>query len=99
MEICADGSCAGGWGGTSFASPIRAGFIALANEQALADGKPLVGFINPHIYHLGRLADYSHWFHDITRGTSGIFSCTPSYDLVTGLGSPNGQGLIYQLIQ
>jgi subtilase family serine protease len=99
MEICADGRCSGGSGGTSFASPIWAGFIALANEEASIQGKPVVGFINPRIYALGHEAGDSNWFHDITVGESGIFSCEPSYDLVTGLGSPQGQALILRLIE
>jgi kumamolisin len=94
MMVCADGSCTGGYGGTSFASPIWAGFIALVNEYAVAHGKAVVGFINPAIYALGQTANYSTGFHDIVKGKSGKFSCTPSYDLVTGLGSPKGQGLI-----
>jgi subtilase family serine protease len=99
MEICANGSCSGNWGGTSFASPIWAGFIALANEAASIEGKPVVGFINPRIYALGHAAGYSSWFHDITVGESGIYNCEPSYDLVTGLGSPQGQPLILRLIE
>jgi subtilase family serine protease len=99
MEICADGSCAGGWGGTSFASPIWAGFIALTNQEAAIAGKPVVGFINPRIYALGHAAGYTNWFHDITVGKSGIYNCEPSYDLVTGLGSPQGEALIYALIE
>jgi subtilase family serine protease len=98
MELCANGHCAGGWGGTSFASPIWAGFIALANEEAAIEGKPVVGFINPRIYSLGHDAGYTSWFHDITVGKSGIYNCEPSYDLVTGLGSPQGQSLIVHLI-
>jgi subtilase family serine protease len=94
MYICADGTCTGGYGGTSFASPIWAGFIALANEQAIANGTNVVGFINPAIYALGETANYAAGFHDIVKGKSGKFSCTKSYDLVTGLGSPTGQGLI-----
>jgi subtilase family serine protease len=99
MEICSNGSCAGHWGGTSFASPIWAGFIAMANEEASLQGKPPVGFINPRIYALGHAAGYSNWFHDITVGKSGIYNCEPSYDLVTGLGSPQGQPLILRLIE
>jgi subtilase family serine protease len=94
MMVCADGTCVGGYGGTSFASPIWAGFIALANEQAIANGRPVVGFINPAIYALGMTANYGAGFHDIIKGKSGKFSCTTSYDLVTGLGSPTGQELI-----
>ena len=95
--ICADGKCNGGWGGTSFSSPIWAGFIALANQQAAAAGKPPVGFLNPTLYALGHKAKYVMSMHDITVGKSGLFNCTPSYDLVTGLGSPNGKTLIKTL--
>jgi len=94
MYICADGSCSGGNGGTSFASPIWTGFIALANQQAAAAGKPPVGFVNPTLYALAGGSNYASTMHDIVKGTSGKFSCTPSYDLVTGLGSPDGPALI-----
>ena len=97
--ICADGRCNGGWAGTSFSSPIWAGFIALANQQAAAEGKPPVGFLNPTLYALGHRAKYALSMHDITAGKSGVFSCTPSYDLVTGLGSPNGKSLIKTLAE
>jgi subtilase family serine protease len=94
MVICADNTCKGGWGGTSFASPMWAGFIALANQQAVSSGKPVLGFINPAIYGLARGSGYKSIFHDVRKGTSGDYSCTYSYDLVTGLGSPQGQALI-----
>jgi len=97
MEVCADGSCSGGIGGTSFASPIWAGFIALANQQAVAAGKPVVGFINPLIYRLAAGTTYKTILHDETKGKSGLYRCTASFDLVTGLGSPYGQALINAL--
>jgi len=97
FEICGDATCNGGWGGTSFASPIWAGIIALANQQAVDGGKPVVGFINPLIYKLARGSSYKSIFHDETVGKSGLYSCTPSFDLVTGLGSPTGQALINAL--
>jgi subtilase family serine protease len=92
--ICSDGKCDGGWAGTSFASPIWTGFVALANQQAAAAGKPPVGLLNPTLYALAGGGNYTSLLHDITKGTSGKFSCTPIYDLVTGLGSPNGATLI-----
>jgi subtilase family serine protease len=98
MEICADGSCASGYGGTSFASPMWAGFIALANQQAVDSGKPVLGFINPMIYKIAGGTGYTGIFHDETKGKSGIYSCTASYDLVTGLGSPHGANTIKALI-
>jgi len=90
MEICADGTCTGGNGGTSFASPMWAGIVALADQQASADGKGPVGFINPAIYALAGGKRYASLFHDEVAGKSGHFKCTLSYDLVTGLGSPKG---------
>jgi xanthomonalisin len=98
MEICADGTCVGGYGGTSFASPMWAGFVALANQEAVAGGKPVVGFINPAVYALAGAKGYSSQFHDETSGKSGIYNCTKSFDLVTGVGSPAGQALIDALV-
>jgi len=90
------------FGGTSFAAPMWAGYIALANQQAVAAGDPTLGFINPAIYAEnesgGALTSaYAADFHDITSGTSGSFSATTGYDLVTGWGSPNGAALINAL--
>jgi xanthomonalisin len=96
--ICANGKCQGGWGGTSFASPIWAGYIALANQQAAASSKPTVGFLNPTIYGLAGLSTYPTLFHDVTSGKSGKYSAVKGYDLVTGLGSPQGATLIDALV-
>jgi len=93
--ICYDGTCAGGWGGTSFAAPRWAGYLALVNQQAAALGP--VGFINPAIYTIGLGNTYGSSFHDITSGSNGTYSAETGYDLVTGWGSPNGIGLINAL--
>jgi hypothetical protein len=74
-----------------------AGYLALVNQQAAANGGPAVGFINPTIYAQNVTARYATDFHDIASGTSGSFSAVPGYDLVTGWGSPNGSGLISAL--
>lgn len=95
--ICANLQCGGEWGGTSFASPIWAGFIALANEAAAVKGLPRIGFLNPILYSLGGQKDYEGLFHDIVGGTSGLYTAVPGYDLVTGLGSPHGRTLIEAL--
>ena len=92
--ICYDGTCAGGWGGTSFAAPRWAAFMALVNQQS---GTSL-GFINPGIYSIGLGSSYSTAFHDITSGSNGTYSTQKGYDLVTGWGSPNGAGLITALV-
>jgi subtilase family serine protease len=44
-----NGSFTTGYGGTSFATPRWAGFLALVNQQSLANGKGTVGFVNPAI--------------------------------------------------
>jgi kumamolisin len=94
--VCADQTTctANDYGGTSFATPMWAGYIALANEQLANNGQPTIGFINPTIYSESVTSAYGSEFHDITSGTSGSFSAVTGYDLVTGWGSPNGTGLI-----
>ncbi len=90
--VCADQTTctANEYGGTSFAAPLWAAYIALVNQQA---GAP-IGFIDPTIYAQnesgGALTSaYAADFHDITSGTSGSYSAVTGYDLVTGWGSPN----------
>jgi xanthomonalisin len=92
-----------GFGGTSFAAPRWAGFLALVNQQSVANGKGTVGFVNPALYNLGTSAR-STVFHDITSGGNppvvgdgSGFNAVPGYDLVTGWGSPAGAALIDQL--
>jgi subtilase family serine protease len=95
--ICSDGVCEGGWGGTSFAAPRWAGFLALVNQQSLANGKSTLGFLNPKIYAIGLGTSHSTSFHDINAGSNGTYSTEKGYDLVTGWGSPNRTGLISSL--
>jgi hypothetical protein len=93
-----------GVGGTSCAAPLWAGFIALVNQQAVANGKPYVGFANPALYSIAATnTNYAACFHDITSGNNTWsksrtkFYATNGYDLCTGLGSPNGAALINAL--
>jgi subtilase family serine protease len=85
------------FGGTSFATPMWAGYLALVNEQGASNEQPPVGFINPALYTIGLGANYDNDFHDITSGSNG-YSATVGYDLATGWGSPNGSGLITDLL-
>jgi subtilase family serine protease len=96
---CADQTTclANEYGGTSFAAPMWAAYIALANEQAVNNGGTTLGFIDPTIYPQNLTSAYATDFHDITSGTSGSYSATTGFDLVTGWGSPNGTGLINAL--
>jgi kumamolisin len=88
--VCADQTTctANDYGGTSFATPMWAGFIALVNQQLAAYGDSNVGFLDPTIYAQNITSTYGTDFHDITSGKSGSYSAVTGYDLVTGWGSP-----------
>ncbi len=78
-------------GGTSAATPLVAGMIALWNQQAKQQGLPRPGFVPPMIYATAKSNPGA--FIDITQGTNALFggSCCPArpgYDLAAGLGSP-----------
>jgi subtilase family serine protease len=88
------------YGGTSFATPMWAGYLALTNQQALANGEAVLGFINPSLYTIGLSSSYDTDFHDVTSGCQfqkGGYCATVGYDQVTGWGSPNGDNLINAL--
>jgi len=93
--VCADQTTctANEYGGTSFAAPMWAGYLALANQQAAANGDT-IGFLDPLVYGAAEGSSYASLFHDVTSGTSGSYHAGTGYDLVTGWGSPNGSGLI-----
>jgi kumamolisin len=78
-------------GGTSAATPLVAGMIALWNQQAHNQGLPKPGFVAPLLYKLAKSTPQT--FLDITQGTNALFggSCCPTrsgFDLATGWGSP-----------
>jgi subtilase family serine protease len=93
--VCADQTTctANDFGGTSFAAPMWAGYLALANQQAATSGDS-IGFLNPTIYPAALGSSYSTLFHDITSGSCGTYSGITGYDLCTGWGSPKTTGLI-----
>ncbi|MHB8636694.1 MAG: S53 family peptidase [Fimbriimonadaceae bacterium] len=75
-----------GWqvfGGTSTSTPIVAG---MANASGSSRNSSQAQ--NAALY----AALGSSAFHDITIGTSGIFSAGPGWDYLTGVGTPNGLG-------
>src|SRR4051812_33708771 len=78
-------------GGTSAATPLVAGMIALWNQQAKAAGKPRPGFVAPLLTTLAQHDPSA--FLDITEGTNALFGSSsyparPGFDLATGWGSP-----------
>jgi kumamolisin len=97
--VCADQEActANLYGGTSFATPMWAGYLALANQQYLSNGATTtLGFVNPMFYAIGLGPNYDTDFHDIISGSNG-YPATAGYDLATGWGSPNGDNLINAL--
>jgi kumamolisin len=81
-------------GGTSAVAPLWAGLIALLNTQLSTGENPTrLGFVNSQIYAINQSAG----FHDITKGNNGAMSAKPGWDACTGLGSPDGIGLLHTL--
>ena len=90
---CYDGACYGGNGGTSYAAPLWAGFLALVNQQAVAQGKK-AGW-NLSIRQFTRSVQERVIPATFTTpGAVAMESISPSggYDLVTVLGKPNWRG-------
>jgi subtilase family serine protease len=88
-------------GGTSASAPVWAGLMAIANQIA---GHPL-GFINPGLYKLAATNRYHQDFRDIVEGNNTNaganvqgYSAVPGWDPVTGLGTPNAEKLLPDLI-
>jgi len=86
-------------GGTSASTPLWAGIIADANQMA---GHPL-GFINPGLYKVAMSNKYNQDFHDITVGDNSFgsvqgYPATQGWDASSGLGSPNAEKLLLDLI-
>ncbi len=90
--------------GTSCAAPLWAGFMALVNQQAAAEGLPPVGFATPALYDIAEGPLYANCFHDITNGNNtwsnspNLYFAQRGYDLCTGWGSPAGANLINALV-
>ena len=90
-------------GGTSAAAPVWAALMAIADQMA---GHPL-GFINPTLYKLASSSHYAQDFRDVTSGTNtyvgkGVdvqgFQATQGWDAATGLGTPNAQNLLPDIV-
>jgi hypothetical protein len=85
----------GGWfqvGGTSLATPMWSGLIAIANQGRALNGQSTLNGQTqtlPDLYSLP-----SSDFHDVTSGSNGTYSAGTGYDLVTGLGTPEANLLV-----
>jgi subtilase family serine protease len=78
---------------------VWAAIAAIANQMA---GHPL-GFLNPGLYKLAASRTYHQDFRDVTKGNNGNgrvkgYGAAAGWDPVTGLGTPNAEKLIPDLI-
>jgi len=92
-------------GGTSAATPLLAGGVALINQDLHRHGKQFVGFLNPLLYQAGRsqpgvFSDVTAFGNDVgpyLYGGNGqpLGCCTagPGFDLASGWGSVDLAGL------
>ena len=83
-----------GWtrfGGTSCAAPIWAGVTALYDTYH--HGR--AGLFNYLIYPYDSTSGYANQLHDITNGNNGFYPAGATYDLASGLGTPD----VYRLIK
>lgn len=84
--------------GTSQAAPIWAALTALMNQYLQAHGgRPLGGDLNPLLYQVAS-GSRQPGFRDVSLGANAVDVSTPGYDLVTGLGSPNVDNLVRDLL-
>ncbi len=85
-------------GGTSQAAPIWAGLTAVMNEYLLANGGQLLGALNPLLYRMAAGAARPA-FRDVSLGANAVDTASPGYDLVTGLGPPNADNLVRNVLE
>ena len=82
------------FGGTSEASPLFAGIVAIADQAA----GHRIGYLNNHLYHL------SSGIVDVTSGNNSFagvtgFTAGPGYDLASGLGTIDAAKFVQALVQ
>ena len=87
-----DTDSSGPWvavGGTSLATPIWAGLIAIANQGRVSEGGTTLNSSSNPTQTLNAIYSLPATdFHSITTGNNGAYSAGPGYNEVTGLGSP-----------
>ncbi|KAG5857478.1 hypothetical protein ANANG_G00019880, partial [Anguilla anguilla] len=89
--------------GTSASTPVVGGMLSLINDQRFLKGLPSLGFLNPRLYKL-----LGQGLYDVTDGChlgcldeqveGKGFCASPSWDPVTGWGTPNYPALLAALL-
>jgi kumamolisin len=96
VKIYMDGNWLTG-GGTSQSAPIWAALTVLMNQFLLQNGGHPIGNMNPLLYRVAARAARPG-FHDVIVGGNAIYDAVPGYDLVTGLGTPNTDNLVRDIL-
>jgi kumamolisin len=84
-------------GGTSQAAPIWAGLAAVMNQYLQSNGGRRLGDLNPLLYRIAAGARLPA-FRDVTLGGNAVDDAAPGYDLVTGLGTPDTDNLVHDVL-
>lgn len=84
-------------GGTSQSAPLWAGMAAVMNQYLIANGGRALGDLNPMLYRVAAGAPLPG-FRDIVLGGNAVADAGPGYDLVTGLGTPDVDNLVRNLL-
>ncbi|KAG8544526.1 hypothetical protein GDO81_022320 [Engystomops pustulosus] len=92
--------------GTSASTPVFGGILSLINDQRIKRGLSPLGFLNPALYRLR--GNSTNAFYDVTHGChisclddqvlAQGFCAAPSWDPVTGWGTPNYPELLKALL-
>lgn len=84
-------------GGTSQAAPVWAGLAALLNGVLTDAGMEPLGDFNPILYQVAK-GSAVPGFRDIQLGGNAVSPGGGGYDMVTGLGSPNIENLVKDIL-
>jgi kumamolisin len=84
-------------GGTSQSAPIWAGLAAVMNQYLIASGGDPVGDLNPYLYRMAIGAPFPA-FRDVYLGGNAVDSAGRGYDLVSGLGTPDVDNMVRNLL-
>jgi kumamolisin len=84
-------------GGTSQSAPIWAGLAAVINQYLIANGGRALGDFNPLLYQVAQGARLPG-FRDVTLGGNAVADAGPGYDMVTGLGTPDVDNLVQNIL-
>ena len=82
-------------GGTSAATPLWAGTVALIDQDLRKHGLREAGFANPALYWIGENSSKLNPrpFHDVTQGNNLGYEAGTGWDFATGWGSMDAAGL------